>query len=1220
MILSLLLSLAMSQSTIHSGTAIPSPRQLEWQKLEYYAFVHFGPNTFADQEWGHGNEDPNSFNPTALDCRQWVRTFKEAGMKQVIITAKHHDGFCLWPSNFSKHTVAQSKWRDGKGDVLAELRKACDEYGMKMGVYLSPWDRNHPQYGTPGYNIIFAAMLKEVLTKYGPVYEVWFDGANGEGPNGKRQIYDWNLFISTVRQYAPDAVIFSDAGPDIRWVGNEDGIAGETCWSTVDLSSPKTAIGAADTKYLNVGDPKGKDWVPAECDVSIRPGWFYHASQDNQVKSPAKLFELYEKSVGRNGSLLLNVPPDRRGLIHENDVKALMGFKKLRDASHREARDEKDRGARDEKDPIFLNSTGRPPEADGPFGKDSSPELLKVEKYVDGVLLREHIVNGQHVTSFEIRSYIDGKATTVATGTTIGNKRIVRFQPVKTKCIWVIYKPSFPNQNLGIGPSISEPEFSRANEVEITSLSSPVAISAEIKSMVAASQKAHGDFRFGTMPIEEKKRRADVMAKVDKANTARMKEIVNQNGWPTQEIFGTEGASNAWLLLQYADAEPDFQENCLKLMEPLAQTGDVKRVDWAMLTDRVLCARGKKQRYGTQNSLEGSKWIMKPVEEPKNLDARRAEVGLIPVEDYNTFMMKLMKGQVGEPETKAQKDKRMAWFREARFGMFIHWGLYAVPAGEWKGKNFAGASEWLMYSAQISAKDYHPLQAQFNPVKYDAKRWVQIAKDAGMKYIVITSKHHDGFALFDSKLTDWDIMNTPFKRDALKELAKACKEGGIKLCFYHSIMDWTHPDYGLRRPWDLRPEVPTNMDKYTVFMKGQLKELLTNYGDIGILWFDGEWEPQAWTHERGVDLYHYVRSLQPKIIINNRVDVHRSGMAGMSANDQAVGDYGTPEQEIPANGMPGLDWESCMTMNGSWGFHKNDQSWKSAETLVHNVIDCASKGGNYLLNVGPTNLGEIPEASVQRLAAVGAWMKLHGETIYGSQAGPFAKPLPWGRATRKGNKLYLHLFNPSLATIELTGLDGKIGKAYRFLDKKRVAIVKSKNGWTVTNPEPKVFIKEPMPEVFVVEFTGKLVAITPPAPPIVPDPNGNMILKAIDAEVQGSAHYESDESKQCIGFWTNSNDVVSWQFVLDKPGNFQLSAEVACEPSSAGNVVGVLIGVKPFSFTVPDTGSWTTFTKVEIGKLALAPGGKVKVVVKAQKMAGGALMNLRSVSLVRQND
>ena len=373
----------------------------------------------------------------------------------------------------------------------------------------------------------------------------------------------------------------------------------------------------------------------------------------------------------------------------------------------------------------------------------------------------------------------------------------------------------------------------------------------------------------------------------------------------------------------------------------------------------------------------------------------------------------------------ADRERRMAWFRDARFGMFIHWGLYAVPGGVWKGRDIEGIGEWIQTNAQITPADYEPLQQQFNPVKFSAKEWVATAKNAGMRYIVITSKHHDGFALWDSKLTDWDVMGTPFKRDILKELATECQKQKIKLCFYHSIMDWHHPDYLPRRGWDKRPTAEANFGRYIEYMKGQLKELLTNYGPIGIAWFDGEWEG-TWTHDKGEDLYKFVRSLQPSIIVNNRVDKGRQGMAGMTKGDFA-GDYGTPEQEIPPSGFGvGVDWESCMTLNDTWGFKSKDTNWKSTETLLKNLIDCASKGGNYLLNVGPTPEGTFPAPIIERLGMMGKWLKAHGEAVYGTQASPFPKPLPWGRVTRKGNKLYLHVFDTSQAQINLPGLTTKL--------------------------------------------------------------------------------------------------------------------------------------------------------------------------------------------------
>jgi len=335
-------------------------------------------------------------------------------------------------------------------------------------------------------------------------------------------------------------------------------------------------------------------------------------------------------------------------------------------------------------------------------------------------------------------------------------------------------------------------------------------------------------------------------------------------------------------------------------------------------------------------------------------------------------------------ETKAAKDARMEWWREARFGMFIHWGIYAIPAGSYGGKDIPGIGEWIMDRAKIPLEEYEKYAQQFNPVKFNADEWVRIAKAAGMKYIVITSKHHDGFGLWDSKVSDYDIMITPYKKDILKALSKACKKHGIKFCFYHSIMDWRHPDYLPRRSWEKRSAQGADMQRYITYMRAQLKELITEY-DPAVLWFDGEWE-KTWNHEEGVKLYNYVRSLKPDIIINNRVDKGRAGMQGLTKEGNFAGDFGTPEQEIPAGGLPGVDWESCMTMNDTWGFKTNDHNWKSTETLIYNIIDIVSKGGNYLLNVGPTSEGLIPQASIKRLDEVGKWMRVNGEAIYGTTA------------------------------------------------------------------------------------------------------------------------------------------------------------------------------------------------------------------------------------------
>jgi len=333
-------------------------------------------------------------------------------------------------------------------------------------------------------------------------------------------------------------------------------------------------------------------------------------------------------------------------------------------------------------------------------------------------------------------------------------------------------------------------------------------------------------------------------------------------------------------------------------------------------------------------------------------------------------------------------DNRMEWWRDAGFGMFIHWGPYAVPAGEYKGETVKGVSEWIMNTAQIPIAEYESYSAAFNPTQFDAEEWAKIAYDAGMKYIVITSKHHDGFSLWDSKVTDYDVMDfAPIKRDLLAELKEACDRYDIKLCFYYSIMDWHHPDAQA-------PHYPTYntgeksnprfTEYYENYMKPQVIELVEKY-DPAVLWFDGEWIPE-YTHEQGLEMYTLLREMKPEIIVNNRVDKGRRGMQGMNDDEGAyAGDFGTPEQEI-LEGQSSFDWEACMTMNDSWGYKASDSNWKSSETLIHNLVDISAKGGNYLLNIGPTAEGLFPEESVKRLKAMGDWMDVNAEVVHGSRS------------------------------------------------------------------------------------------------------------------------------------------------------------------------------------------------------------------------------------------
>ena len=411
---------------------IPSAKQLAWAELEYYGFIHFNMNTFTNVEWGEGKENPSSFNPSALDCNQWARIAKKAGMKGLILTAKHHDGFALYPSKYTTHSVAKSPWKNGKGDVVKELSEACKKYGLKLGIYLSPWDRFHPAYGTDDYNQVYAKMQQELLTNYGPIFEFWYDGANGEGPNGKKQVYDWPLFHSMVNKYQPNAVQFSDAGPDIRWVGNERGYGYDTMWSPI--LRDKIYPGCPDFDNYRNGQENGTHWVSPEVDVSIRPGWYYHPEQDDKVKTPDSLLKIYAASVGRNANLLLNIPVDIRGLIHENDSASLMGFAAIR------AKSLVNLLKGNSSNPLFdgKNSTYWM----ASLKKNDIQVDLKTPQKVNTIMLQEPIALGQRVSSFELELVDELGNKEVIKAGTVGHKRMITFKERKLKSFQIRFTSS----------------------------------------------------------------------------------------------------------------------------------------------------------------------------------------------------------------------------------------------------------------------------------------------------------------------------------------------------------------------------------------------------------------------------------------------------------------------------------------------------------------------------------------------------------------------------------------------------------------------------------------------------------------------------------------------------------------------------------------------------------------------------------------------------------
>ncbi|PKA97702.1 alpha-L-fucosidase [Flavobacteriaceae bacterium MAR_2009_75] len=438
---------------------LPSERHLAWHDMEYYAFVHFNMNTFTDMEWGLGGESPETFNPTELDVRQWAKVAKDAGMKGIIITAKHHDGFCLWPTKTTEHSVKNSPWKDGKGDLIKDLSEACEEFGLKFGVYLSPWDRNDADYGKPEYVASYHKQLRELLTNYGEVFEVWFDGANGGtgyygGANEERKIdnktyYQWDKVTETVRELQPNAVIFSDGGPDIRWVGTEEGFANETNWSI--MRRDEIYPGWPRYKELRSGHQDGTHWLPAEVNTSIRPGWYYHPREDHQVKSLPRLVQTFYESIGRNGNFLLNLPVDDRGLVHETDVKQLMALRKQIDkdfanelAQGLQVTATEVRGddsafeasnVNDGDDETYWATSDEVDTASLTFEFDKPTE-------VNRILLQEYIPLGQRIIKFSVEAEVNGEWQTIDEQTTVGNKRILRFDTVEATKIKVNFLES----------------------------------------------------------------------------------------------------------------------------------------------------------------------------------------------------------------------------------------------------------------------------------------------------------------------------------------------------------------------------------------------------------------------------------------------------------------------------------------------------------------------------------------------------------------------------------------------------------------------------------------------------------------------------------------------------------------------------------------------------------------------------------------------------------
>ena len=538
-------------------------------------------------------------------------------------------------------------------------------------------------------------------------------------------------------------------------------------------------------------------------------------------------------------------------------------------------------------------------------------------------------------------------------------------------------------------------------------------------------------------------------------------------------------------------------------------------------------------------------------------------------------------------ETPQQRDARMAWWRQARFGMFIHWGVYAVPAGTYNGKQVEGIGEWIMHRGKIPIAEYKQYAKQFNPIGYDPDQWVRLAKEAGMKYIVITSKHHDGFALFDSKVTDWDVVDaTPYGKDLLKPLAEACRKHGIRLGFYYSqAQDWCHPGGSSagNKCWDDAQE--GDMDEYIQNIAvPQLKEILTNYGDIAILWWD---TPHGMTRDRA-DVLQSVINISPGIITNNRL------------GGKYKGDTRTPEQHVPATKID-YDWESCMTMNTTWGYKSYDDNWKSTEKLIRSLVKSAGKGGNYLLNVGPTSKGEIPQPSIDRLKEIGKWMSVNSESIYGTTASPFRR-LTWGHCTKKvfinGATLYFHVVEwPNNGELIVPGLKNEVKQAYLLANNQKLKTTSGTEGVTIhVSADPLDEINT----VIVLKVTGPLNIVKEVSRQ---DANGNVLLSPWLADIHNRdygrhdhARLEKHGGQQIIGNWNEPRTRVEWPFVIREKGEFTVKAEIALAAEKSS--FQVIINDQLINSEVKSTGGADKYKSVILGKTDSLATGEHKLEIR----------------------
>jgi alpha-L-fucosidase len=575
-------------------------------------------------------------------------------------------------------------------------------------------------------------------------------------------------------------------------------------------------------------------------------------------------------------------------------------------------------------------------------------------------------------------------------------------------------------------------------------------------------------------------------------------------------------------------------------------------------------------------------------------------------------------GAAAPPEGEKAVADRMAWWREARFGMFIHWGAVTTIDSKWK--DVQGDGTWVLKKAQAPVSEYKAALAAFNPVKYDPEAWARTAKEAGCGYVVLVARHHDGFCNWDSKVSEFDVAHTAWKKDIIRPMAAACRKQGLKFGLYYSILDWTQPDYSPRLPNNDEPlpEGGAKYERFVEYVRAQLTELINDY-QPDLLWFDGEWE-KTWTSENAKSLEAMIRSLKPDIILNNRIGKGRTGLAGLTApGAPKAGDYATPEQEVPARAIPGLDWETCMTIGDAWFYRTSDHGWKPPTRLIRTLCDVAGKGGNFLLNVGPTPEGVFPSESLERLRAIGEWMKVNGESIRGTSAGPFSG-LGWGSCTSRtvdgGSRLYLQVFDwPADGRLVVPGLRSEV-RAARLL-------VEPAGGLKTERAGEDVVVKLPArpagagdgPVVVVLDVPGKL-DVLPFA--IRVGAAGATELGAEAAVIDGhTLRVERMDGKANLAYWTAAGDAATWPVRVEKAGKYQVEMEYSCADVSAGNSFVLTIGAAKIEGEVAGTGAWKDFKTLAVGTVEIGAGDmEVRLAPRGALKRG--LMNVRVIRLVRE--